>query len=358
VNRDFSDYASVITEHAPMGLILADSDGVVVQVNPATLAIFGAPGADVLQGELLSDSPLLAVLVCQVNVIDIIHEGKTVHSSASGLSEWGVEIKCDTTFIPLTQSSSAPDAVLIILQDVKEKVALEHHLFKAEKLAALSNVVGGIAHEMNNPLTSILGYAELLSALENDKKKKSKLGRIIEEADRCRIIVRNLLTFSQQRQTAKMPVNMNTLLEETIALRAYQLKSDQVAILLDLQQDMPQARIHIEDMQRVFLNLINNAHQVLKNTRESDRRLRINTCRQGNSLRIVFSDNGSGIPDDIQDKVFDPFFTTHKLGDGIGLGLSVVYGIIQEHEGEVAVESVENEGTAVIIDLPLNDNSA
>jgi PAS domain S-box-containing protein len=247
-------------------------------------------------------------------------------------------------------------AVMTIARDVTEIKRLQQQLIQSEKLAALGQLVSGVAHELNNPLTSVIGYTQLLLARNQlDPRAAEQLEIVGNEADRARRIVRNLLSFSRQHKPSRAEVDLNELLERTLELRAYEMKVNNISVCRE-PGDIPCVLADEHQLQQVFLNIIINAEQAM----QSDARAGELTVRTemgaSNRVKIVIADNGPGIPLQIIEKLFDPFFTTKPVGKGTGLGLSISYGIVKEHDGAIRVESEPGRGARFIIELPTRPN--
>jgi len=229
---------------------------------------------------------------------------------------------------------------------------IHKELIQSEKLAAVGQLSAGVAHELNNPLTVVIGLAELLLEDAGESaEKRADLESIKKQAERCRGIILNLLQFAQKNETDKKPVQINSLLEKTIELWSYNTQNSKITIVKDFGQNLPLTAVTQFQIQQVFINIMNNAHFALIDI--SNPELKIRTFYEDNKIKISFSDNGSGIPENIVGKIFDPFFTTKKVGKGAGLGLSITYGIIKEHNGDIKVESKEKEGSTFIVELPV-----
>jgi two-component system NtrC family sensor kinase len=229
-------------------------------------------------------------------------------------------------------------------------------------MAALGQLVSGIAHELNNPLTSIQGYAQLLVSRRSPSDRIADARRISQEAARAGRIVKNLLLFSREAKPERRAVNLNEVIERTVALRAYELKIENIAVELTFDATLPRALADAAQLQQVVLNLIVNAEQAIQMGRSqggTHGRIRIRTRRlSGDRIGMDIFDDGPGISPDIVSRVFDPFFTTKPVGVGTGLGLSIVYGIVQEHGGEVGVESQPGHGAKLTIELPVLSTAA
>jgi PAS domain S-box-containing protein len=255
-------------------------------------------------------------------------------------------------------------AVVSVVDDFSERKKIERQQIQLEKLASLGLVISSVTHEIGNPLTSVLGYSQLLSMRSemSEEKKKDFLEIIRTEADRIRRVVENLLSFAREHKPEREYVDINEIIENTLALRSYELKVDNIIVIKDLEPDLPRTTADPYQLQQVFLNIIINAEQAMLDAHREGK-LNINTRvkdtrRQPaeNGQRVIeisFIDSGPGIPKEILEKVFKPFFTTKPIGKGTGLGLSVSYGIVKEHGGEIYALSEEDKGTTLIIELPI-----
>lgn len=230
--------------------------------------------------------------------------------------------------------------------------ATQVQLIQADKLAAIGQLVAGIAHEINNPLAAVSGHAQLLLRRNPEESIKSDLEVICHESSRIIKIVQNLLSFARQSAPQRRYVSVNEALEEILALRAYEMKVNNVELSRELQPDLPRTMADFQQLQQVFLNIVVNAEQAM--TKAHGRgRLLVKTGQAGPMIRTVFADDGPGIPQENLSKIFDPFFTTKEPGKGTGLGLSICSGIVQEHGGHMWVESEEGNGSTFTVEIPL-----
>lgn len=228
----------------------------------------------------------------------------------------------------------------------------QHQLVQAEKMTVIGQLVSGVAHELNNPLAGVLGYAQLLQQRSPPEEIGRGLRRIEGEAERCRRIVQNLLIFARKHKPQKSPVDLNAVVERTLEMREYHLRTDGVDLVRDPDPALPRTMLDENQIQQVLMNLINNAHHALLEVRER-RVLRLATRVEAGRILLVVEDTGSGIAPENLSKIFDPFFTTKEVGRGTGLGLSICYGIVQEHNGDIRVESTPGRGTTFTIALPV-----
>ncbi|WP_298816930.1 hybrid sensor histidine kinase/response regulator [Chloroflexus sp.] len=246
--------------------------------------------------------------------------------------------------------------IVCIGRDLTERRRLEQQLIQSDKLSALGQLVAGVAHELNNPLTSISGYAQLL--LRNrqlDEDARADLEQVRQQAERAGRIVRNLLMFAREHKPERLVVQINDVVHSALALQVYQLRVDNIAVKLELDPDLPSTVADPHQLQQVLLNLITNARQAMNEIGGGTLTIRT-TLREtldGQAIEIAVTDTGVGIPKHHLDKIFNPFFTTKPVGQGTGLGLSICYGIIQEHQGQIWAESQVGIGTTIFIRLPL-----
>lgn len=230
--------------------------------------------------------------------------------------------------------------------------ATQTQLIQSEKLSGIGEFVAGVAHELNNPLTSVMGFSELLRTTNSDPKLNRHLEMIHKSALRCQRIVQSLLSFARRHQPEKKLTGINKLLEGAVEFLAYQLRTSSIEVHLTLDPNLPQAFADPHQLQQVFVNIINNARQAIE-AHSPKGWVRVSSERHGDLIELVFQDSGPGIPETHLSKIFDPFFTTKEVGKGTGLGLSLCYGIIKEHGGNIRVESRPGEGARFIIDLPV-----
>jgi signal transduction histidine kinase len=238
-----------------------------------------------------------------------------------------------------------------------EKEEIERKAQLASRLASVGELASGVAHEINNPLTGVIGYAHLLLARKDIPADiRPDIEIINEGAQRVANIVKKLLAFSRQTRPEQRYVNINELIRSILDLQAYALAANNIKVTLQLARDLPMTIADPGQLQQVFLNLIMNAETEMKSTLRSGK-LSIKTEQVDNIIRISFKDNGPGIAKENLEIIFDPFFTTREVGQGTGLGLSVCHGIITEHKGRIWAESEPGKGATLIIELPVTDDS-
>ncbi|HWQ13476.1 MAG TPA: response regulator [Roseiflexaceae bacterium] len=263
----------------------------------------------------------------------------------------------------LVKDGQRGDIIHCIARDLTERRKLEEQLLRSEKLSAIGQLVAGVAHEVNNPLTSISGYTQLML---RDKTlppaAHEDLEHINTQAERAARIVQNLLLFAREHKPQRLLIDLNETVRSTLTLRAYQLRVDNIRVVTELDPNLPQTVADPYQLQQVILNLINNAHHaMLERGGQGTLTLRTAvapaTSPEGAAgrpaLRISVCDTGVGIAPRDLNRIFDPFFTTKPVGQGTGLGLSICFGIVQEHGGRIWAESELGVGTTVHVELPL-----
>ncbi len=240
-----------------------------------------------------------------------------------------------------------------VARDVTERVHLQTQLIQSAKLSGIGQMISGVAHELNNPLTTVMGYSQLLQASDVDETIKEDLRRIYDDALRAQRIVQNLLTFARQKKPQRGPVDINEVIEQTLSLRKYQLRVDDVEVVTELAENLPWTMADSHQLQQVFLNIINNAHQAISQQRGGGILTVRSELVDSDTIRVTLADTGPGMPPQVLQRIFDPFFTTKDVGAGTGLGLSVSHGIIQEHGGRIWAESERGQGATFFVELPV-----
>ena len=236
---------------------------------------------------------------------------------------------------------------------------LYQQLLQAEKMAALGQTISGVAHELNNPLATILSWTERLSQKSLDDDVRRGVDVILGEADRAARIVRNLLTFARKRQSTRAMIDVNQVVEETLALRAHEQQLINIEVVTSLASSLPEIFADAHQIQQVLLNLVMNAEQAMRSAHGRGA-LVVRTWHdtEHDAVALEVSDDGPGVPVDVQSKIFDPFFTTKEVGKGTGLGLTVAYAIVQEHGGGIRVDSPRDHGASFIVKLPVSGRAA
>lgn len=228
---------------------------------------------------------------------------------------------------------------------------MQEELIHQEKLAAIGELASGVAHELNNPLTAIIGLTDLLLEGDGQKEEDRKDFTTIRfQADRCRKIILNLMHFARKHKTEKKEVRINDVIRSSLELAQYDFKSGSMECDVRLDEDLPPILADSYQLQQVFLNIMNNARHAMEG--KTRPRLVITSRREDSKVSVGFEDNGCGMSREVLTNIFMPFFTTKEVGKGTGLGLSVSYGIVREHGGEIRVQSEPGKGSRFFVELP------
>jgi two-component system NtrC family sensor kinase len=355
---------------APPGA--APPRGATLAANPHLRSIFGyapdAPESDVapFAAERFADGAardaFLETLRTQGAVTDYLLRMRRLDGA-------GVWVEVTARALPERRGAGGL-RVESLIRDVSERKRLDdqardlyQQLLQAEKMAALGQTISGVAHELNNPLATILNWAERLAERPLDETSRRGVDVILGEAERAARIVRNLLTFARKRQSTRAMVDVNDIVRETLALRSYDQRPVEISITTALASGLPQVFADAHQLQQVLLNLVINAEQAMlaANGRGS---LVIRTWHDPDrdAVTLEVTDDGPGVPAEVKGKIFDPFFTTKEVGTGTGLGLTVAYAIVQEHGGRIRVHSPAvagpdgtlSRGAAFIVELPVS----
>jgi PAS domain S-box-containing protein len=225
----------------------------------------------------------------------------------------------------------------------------QEQLLQSEKMSAVGQLIAGVAHELNNPLTAILGYAQLLESEGLNERAQDYVGKMFKQAQRTHRVVQNLLSFARQRKPERAEVDIRKVLEDTLALRDYDLKVNNIAVEKDLGPEPALVVADAHQLEQVFLNIINNAVDAVLETGRSGK-LKIHVYSDSGDVCTQFADDGPGIKD--PKRIFDPFYTTKNVGKGTGLGLSICYGIVKEHAGDIKAHNAPEGGAVIEVRLP------
>jgi two-component system NtrC family sensor kinase len=258
---------------------------------------------------------------------------------------------------PMRDEQNTVNSVAVVMTDITDAALLQAKLAHSEKMATIGRLVSGVAHEVNNPLAAILGFTDLL--LENPEvpePAREDLKIILHETQRTKDIVQDLLSFARQRPVQRELVQVNTVLRQTIKLRSYDFASHGVEVLEEFEGVLAPALGDSQQLQQVFLNILNNAYDAVQDAGQRGR-IKIHTRRHSEMIEVAISDNGTGITD--PQRIFDPFYTTKQVGKGTGLGLSICYGIVRAHGGEIQCWNNEDgPGSTFVVRLPVATEAA
>ncbi|MEE9230409.1 MAG: ATP-binding protein [Acidobacteriota bacterium] len=333
----------------PEAILAAGADGHIVAASRACGKMFGMTEQDLL-GQ--SVRRLLAEDTGQPQreELQALKPTESLQREVIARRADGTTFLCQLTAVR-TQDGNAP--LLFILRNITQSRELQDRMRQQEKLSALSRFISHLAHELSNPLTSVLGFSQVLVGHPDCPDKiRRDLRTILEQAQRCEKIVHNLLSFGCENKPEKTWIGINGVLESAVALLGDELQAAGIEVVKEFEQNLPKTMADYRQMERVFLNLITNAHQAMVMAKKGSRLL-LRTSSLDGRVRVEIIDDGPGIPQEVLPRVLDPFFTTKAKGLATGLGLSICYGIVNEHGGRIDVQSQEGEGATFIIELPL-----
>jgi PAS domain S-box-containing protein len=347
------EFARRLVDSFPDLILVVDSASHYTFISPRCQEVLGYELAETANMELggrthAEDLPLLLALFA-----DIL-EGRQTFASLEirvrhKLGDWR---RIRFNFSPLADETGKIEGVVLSGRDVTELKRLEEQLIQAEKLAAMGQMLAGVAHELNNPLTAILGVTELLREGQRlDESTKRQLELTHRQARRAARIVQNLLEFSRPASPQKKPVDLNSIIERTLQLHEHSLRRNNVEVDFRPQPAFPGAIADANQLIQVFLNLVTNAEQAIREVRESGR-IQISFARVGSRIAVTFQDDGIGIRPESAPRLFDPFYTTKRPGGGTGLGLSICLSIVREHGGTIEAEALPAGGSAFTVYLP------
>jgi two-component system NtrC family sensor kinase len=330
------------------GIAVVDEQGRVRRANRSLAELMGGPLPKLI-GEHLCHA-LLGRSHALMDLLEQARRGERPPALVAPSDALGRTLRINAARIA---SATPEQSVVVLVEDVTDQQALESQLIQSEKLAAVGQLVSGVAHELNNPLTSITGLSEfLLEQKELAQRDRGHLRVIHEQAERAGRIVRNLLTFARKGPVERSPVDLTDVLQRTLMLMSYDLRLKDVDVDKELAAALPEVLGDRHELQQVVLNLLTNAAQaVASNPAGAPRRVSVRTWFDG-QVHVRIADSGPGIPLGVRAQLFTPFFTTKEPGHGTGLGLSISYSIVEAHGGHLVVEAPGEEGAAFRIDLP------
>jgi len=336
-----------VIDAMPQAIFVTDGELRIVGSNPSARRFLDEHGA-------------IATPITRLGSLDVLELKRSLAStgaSAAGEARLEGGAIVEVTLSAFEDSVHGRGGFVLVLSDVTEQRRLHERLAQSEKLSSLGELISGIAHELNNPLASVLGYAQLVRDSVEDERLSRRLARIDEEARRCRKIVHNLLSFARRHEPERRPLSLNETVESVATLLAYQLRVGGIEPRFDLDAKLPAIHGDPHQLQQALLNLVTNALHALATTDRGGRLVLRTRGFEDGHVVVEVEDDGPGIPEEIRSRVFDPFFTTKAAGKGTGLGLSIAYGIVTAHGGSIEVEHGEPAGTRFRITLPVGTPS-
>ncbi len=335
-------------------VLLVDYDRRIMEANSHFMRAFGA-----------DEQMVLGKDVCAFFGMGEPRDGCPVKKAIDAAAPFEVEITAPNGKVlmwhsfPLIAALNPMKMAVVYIKDVTNERMLAQKLMQSDKLSSLGELVSGVAHELNNPLTGIMCFTELMMMEAGEgTQMRDRLSKVYDASHRCKKIIDNLLTFARWKKPEKKYDDINRVLKGIVDLRAYQLKVDDIDLTLDLDERLPFTMLDEHQIHQVILNLINNSRDAIVDAGRPGGTIKIRTRRGAGNVIITVEDNGKGMTSEVASRIFDPFFTTKPVGRGTGLGLSISYGIINEHNGSIRATSTPEAGTSFIIELPVVKNTA
>lgn len=347
VHEAEADRFRAILDSMPQAVVLLDGQLHLQQANSAAVELFAK-----------LDLPLAGSMEAVIRSLGMFDSVERVRRGEHSCEHSEIRYEDERTFAlsvsRLTDDrSDEPDMVLVI-GDISEARRMQMQLAQAEKMSSLGRMISGVTHELNNPLTSIMGYAQLLRAAVPEGKVAERAERLESEARRCQKIVKNLLSFARRSEVKHGALSLNEIVESVLALMGYQLRVDGVAVETDLCADLPALVGDHHHLQQVLVNLLTNAQQAIR-AESSSGKIMVRTRYEEGAAVLEVQDDGPGIPEACRAKIFDPFFTTKPEGQGTGLGLALVHGIVRDHGGTIEALNDFRDGACFRVVLPVPD---
>ena len=351
--RQSEENYRVLFDSSVIGTIVLEADTLkIAMANRAATEIFGFSSVEEVRGIDPFDYIRLGdkEKVLELALTDLFEKDSRQVYELGASTKDGREIWISATGARIRHEGRV--AGLISFTDITERKQQNERLMMTDRLASLGELASGAAHELNNPLTSIIGFSQLLIEREVPDDIREELKLINNEARRAVIVTNNFLSFARKHSSTKQLNQINNIIEDVLELRAYEHKVNHIDVERHLDTNLPEILVDYFQMQQVFMNIIINAEYFMIKTHNKGT-LTITTEKENGTVRISFADDGPGITSEDLGRIFDPFFTTKEAGDGTGLGLSICHGIVNEHSGQIYATSQLGKGATIVIELPI-----
>jgi two-component system NtrC family sensor kinase len=348
-----------LVDNAGDEVVTVDPWGRIVSWNAGAAAIYGWSAAEMIGADWEALWPQDRQGEARELLARVLERGETLGNRETvRVTREGERVDILLTLSPLSDPDGSHRGVSCIGKNVTLQKQLQAQLMQSEKMATVGGLISGVAHELNNPLTAILGYSQLVAEADVGAKLPVYLQRISNEAQRSQRIVQNLLAFARKNEPQASRIAINDVVRGALELAAYELRGAGITVVEDLGEGLPSTLADPHQLQQVFLNLLTNARHALKDRGRNARLILTTRLDEAGldgrpALVVAFEDNGPGVPAPLRRKIFDPFFTTKRDGEGTGLGLSLSYGIVQEHGGRLSLGEPADGGARFEIRLPV-----
>jgi PAS domain S-box-containing protein len=337
-----------VVKSSTEGIILIDEKGTINLINPAAKNMLACLTNVGLTGKIMN----LGDISITQTWIDILKDNlNSFRQEIGAINSSGRSFL--VIFSVVRNAENCPTGLIINLHETTEMRQAQEQLMQSSKLASLGMLAAGVAHELNNPLTSVIGYAQLLLMQTIPDNIKELIDPILDEGQRAKHIIENMLEFSYQQHHDRELIDINKTIHQTAKLLGKQLSFQNIRLIEKFEIDLPLVYGDKGQLQQVFLNIIQNAYDAMILSHIFGDIIISTQLSTSDKIQITFMDTGPGMPEEVRQKVFDPFFTTKAPGSGTGLGLSISFKIIQQHEGTISVKSEIGKGTTFFITLPI-----
>jgi len=358
--RESEQKLRITFESIAEGIVITDLGGKILDMNDSALRItgyankeevIGRPGVDFIAEKDLARA--------NEDATKTLETGDSGERQYTMLAKDGRAYDGEMRAAVLKNRAGNPTAFVYIIRDISERKRaqeeqrqMHEELNLASRLASVGQLASGVAHEINNPLSAVIGFSELLMRKDVSDDTKQDLQIINESAQRVSRIVKNLLIFARRSKSGREYADINSILSAGLELRAYEMRNNNIELVTRFDPRLPWTVVDVGRIQQVLLNIITNAEQAMLSA-GGEGKLVVTTKLINGAIRVSFEDNGPGISPENLNMVFDPFFTTKSVGEGTGLGLSICYGIMKEHNGRISVQSKLGKGATFAVELPL-----
>lgn len=333
-----------------------DTGGIILNINDRSIDICGLPPGEIIgrnfadldildPEELARLTGLFAANGARVEAVPLV-EARLNHRD-------GHQVAVEVTMRIFTGPSGELQGFMGTIRDVTERKRMEQQVLLSGRLAAIGELAAGVAHELNNPLTAVQGYAQFLATRNDlDESIRDDVETIFKEAKRATKITANLLSFARKHEHETSLICINEVIRQSLELHIYRMRVNNIEVTTELDADLPQTMADFHQLQQVFANLVTNAEHAMTEANARGK-LTIKTQLVGDVIRTSFTDDGPGISEDNLERIFDPFFTTKGVGKGTGLGLSICFGIVEQHGGRIYATSNPGKRTTFTVELPV-----
>ena len=342
-----------MVESAHDAIFFKDLESRYIVANSRALEAFGLPREEVIgksDYEIMPDQKEAEKNIADDQLVFETRRAIEITEHMTGAN--GKEYWFDAIKVPQFDDKRNVTGLIGIARDITERKQMQEQLMVTARLASIGELASGIAHELNNPLTGVIGFAQLLLNRDIADDLKKDIEVMYSEAQRAAEVVKNLLTFARKHAPVKQLVDINSIIDKVLELRAYEQRVSNIQVNTHFAPDLPEIMADYFQLQQVFLNIVINAEHFMIEAHNRGT-LTITTERADDIITASFTDDGPGISKENLGHLFDPFFTTKEVGKGTGLGLSICHGVLTEHGGRIYAESELGKGATFVVELPI-----